>query len=136
MKNLRLKAAALVLFVTAGLASCSNDDDTPTIVTKKTFVTEVTGPTTAKLNEEIALEVTYAVENNCGVFNKFIETSAEKTKTIEVETKQEGTTCDTTPATKKTTYKFKAATEGTYILNFKKSETEFVTQTITVSAAS
>jgi hypothetical protein len=135
MKNLRLKAAALVLFVTAGLASCSSDD-APTIVTKKTFVTEVTGPTTAKLNEEIALEVTYAVENNCGVFNKFVETSAENTKTIEVETKVEGTTCDSTPATKKTTYKFKAATEGTFILNFKKSETEFVTQTIIVSTAS
>lgn len=96
----------------------------------------VTGPTTAKVNEEITLGITYSVESNCGVFNKFIETTVDKTKTIEVETKVEGTTCDTTPATKKTTYKFKAAAVGVYILKFKKSATEFVTQTITVSAAS
>ena len=116
MKNLRLQAAALVLFVTAGLASCSNDD-APSIVTKKSVVSLVTGPNTSKVNEEITLEVTYSVESNCGVFNKYIETSTDKTKTIEVETKLEGTTCDTTPANKKTTYKFKAAAVGTGYAN-------------------
>ena len=135
MKNLRLKAVALVLFVTAGLASCSNDDETA-IVTKQTLVTEVTGPTVAKVNEEITLEVTYAVESNCDVFNNYVEKTAENTTTIAVETRLEGTACEKTPATKKATYKFKAVKEGTHILKFKKSETEFVTQTIIVSVAS
>lgn len=133
MKNLKLKAAVLVLLVTVGFTSCNNDDE-PSIVTKKSLVSLVTGPTTAKVNEEITLEVTYSVDRNCEVFNRFIETTVDKTKTIEVETKVDGTTCNTTPATKKTTYKFKAAAVGTYILKFKKSTTEFVTQTIIVSA--
>ena len=135
MKNLKLKAVALVLFVTAGFASCSNDDE-PKIILKKSLVTEVTGPTTANLNEEITLDVTFKVDGNCDVFNKFNEKQVENTKTIEVETREEGTTCDKTPATKKAPYKFKAAAAGTYILKFKMSETEFVTHTIIVSTPS
>jgi hypothetical protein len=135
MKNLKLKVVALVLFVSAGFVSCNNDD-IPSVVTKRALVSAVTGATTATVNQEITLEVTYSVENSCGVFNKFIETTAENTKTIEVETKYEGKDCGTTAATKKTSYKFKAAVAGTYILKFKKSATEFVTQTITVSTAS
>ncbi|AOZ99208.1 hypothetical protein [Flavobacterium commune] len=135
MKNLKLKVVALVLFVSAGFVSCDNDD-TPSVETKTAFVSAVTGATTSTVNQEITLEVTYAVENNCGVFNKFIETTAGNTKTIEVQTKYEGSNCGTTAATKKTSYKFKATAAGTYILKFKKTATEFVTQTIVVSSAS
>ncbi len=134
MKNLKLKVVALVLFVSAGFVSCDNDDE-PVVQTKTAFVTAVTGATTAAVNQEISLEVTYSVENNCGVFNKFIETTTENTKTIEVQTKYEGSNCGTTVATKKTSYKFKSTVAGTFILKFKKSATEFVTQTIVVSSA-
>lgn len=134
MKKLKLKAIALALFVTAGLVSCNNDD-TPSFTTKKTLVSVVTGATTGKVNQEITLNVTFAVDNNCGAFNKFIETTTDKTKVIEVEAKYVGSNCGTTATTKTTTYKFKAAAVGTYTLRFKKSATEFVTQTIVITAA-
>jgi hypothetical protein len=135
MKRLKLKAIALALFVTAGFVSCNNDDDTPSITTKKTLVSLVTGPTAGTVNQELTLNVTFAVDNSCGAFNKFIETTTDKTTVIEVEAKYEGSNCGTTATTKTTTYKFKATTTGTYILKFKKSATEFVTQTIVITAA-
>jgi hypothetical protein len=135
MKRLKLKAIALALFVTAGFVSCNNDDDTPFFTTKKTLVSLVTGPTTGKVNQELTLNVTFAVDNNCGAFNKFIETTTDKTTVIEVEAKYEGSNCGATVVNKTTTYKFKATTVGTYILKFKKSATEFVTQTIVITTA-
>ncbi len=101
---------------------------------KKTVVSVVTGPTTGAVNQELTLTVTFAVDNNCGEFNKFIETTTDKTKIIEVEAKYQGSNCGTTASTKTTPYKFKATAAGTYILKFKKSATEFVTQTIIITA--
>lgn len=135
MKRLKVTAIALVLFVSAGFVSCDNDDDTPPITTKKTLVSLVTGPTTGKVNQELTLDVTFAVDNSCGAFNKFIESTTDKTTVIEVEAKYEGSNCGTTAGTKTATYKFKATAVGTYILKFKKSATEFVTQTIEITAA-
>ncbi|MFV8368771.1 hypothetical protein [Flavobacterium sp. LB2R40] len=136
MKKIKLQVIALVLVVASGFASCSNDDDQQVIITKKSFVSAVTGPTTGTVNQELVLSVTFDVENKCSVFNKFIETATDNTKVIEVETKLEGVDCGTIPVSKITTYKFKATAAGTYLFKFKKSATEFITQTIVVSSAS
>lgn len=135
MKKLRLNVAAIVLFTAAAFTSCSNDDDnnsgTPT--SKTAFVTAVTGPTTGTVNTELSLNVAFTADNACGVFDKVIETTAANTKTIEVKAKYTGTNCGTTPTSKTTVYKFSATTAGTYVLKFKKTATDFVTQTIVVN---
>ncbi|WP_264566014.1 hypothetical protein [Flavobacterium sp. N3904] len=136
MKKLRLQTVAMILFVAVSLTACSKDDDQPQLITKTSLVSAVTGPTTGVPNQELSFTVTYAVENNCGTFNKFIEITTEKTKQIEVQSKYEGTSCGTTPTTKTTTYKVTPVAEGTYTLKFKKTATEFVTQTIVVKKAS
>jgi len=133
MKKFRLHTVALVFFIAAGFTSCSDDDTSSlALTTKQSFVSLVTGATTADINQEISLTVTFAVDNSCGSFNKFVETTADKTKTIAVEAKYVGNNCGTTPATKTEPYKFKAATAGTYVLKFKKSATEFVTHNVVV----
>ena len=134
MKKFKVHAVALVVFVATAFTSCSDDDSNNAVVPvlKKSFVTAVTGPVEGDVNQELTLNVTFAVENNCGSFNKYIETTEGTTKTIEVEAKYEGTNCGTTPTTKATTYKFKSAAEGTYALKFKKTATEFVTHTIVI----
>lgn len=135
MKKLKFRAIALVLFVTIGFVSCNDDDDNSSPITKKSFVSVVTGPTTGTINQELTLTVTFAVDNSCGTFNKYVETTkSETTKEIEVEAKYEGSNCGTTAVTKTGSYKFKAAKVGTYILKFKKSATEFVTQTVEITA--
>lgn len=133
MKKLKLHAVALVLFATTAFVSCSKDDDNNQTISKTEFVTQVTGPTTGTVNQELSLTVTYAVAGDCGTFEKTIETTTGNTKTIEVQVKYDKTKVCTQPTTQTTVYKFKAAAAGTYILKFKKSATEFVTQTIVVS---
>ncbi len=133
---MKFKAIALVLLVTVGFVSCDNDDDKSSTTIKKSFVSLVTGPTTGTVNQELTLTVTFAVDNSCGTFNKYVETTKyETTKEIEVEAKYEGSNCGTTAVTKTESYKFKAAKVGTYILKFKKSATEFVSQTVEITAA-
>lgn len=136
MKKFRLQTVAMLLFVAVSLTSCSNDDDQPQVLPKTSFVSAVTGPTTGIPNQVLNFTVTYAVENNCGVFTKFVETTTENTKQIEVQSKYDGTSCGNTPSTKTTTYSLKPTIEGTYILKFKKTAAEFVTQTIVVKKAS
>ena len=135
MKKMKLHVLGLALVVATGFTACSKSDEPQVVATKKSFVSAVTGPTTGKINQELTLEVSFGVDNNCGNFTKFTEASTQNTKTIEVEYKSEGTNCGTTAVTKKTSYKFKATAAGTYILKFKKSATEFITQTITISTA-
>jgi hypothetical protein len=133
MKKIKLQVIALVLVVASGFTSCSNDDDEPILVTKKSFISAVAGPTTGRVNQELILTVSFGVDNDCGAFNKFVEITTGNTKEIEVESKYVGTNCNTIPVTKTTPYSFKATTAGTYILKFKKSATEFVTQTIVIT---
>jgi hypothetical protein len=132
MKNFRLQAAVVVLFIATAFTSCSDDDNTPSAVTKTSLVSKVEGAVTGDINVEVPLTVTFSVDNNCGSYNKFIETAAANTKTIEVESKYEGTDCGTTPTSKTAVYKFKSTTVGTYNLKFKKTATEFVTHTIVI----
>jgi len=134
MKKIKLTTIALVLFAGAAFTSCSNDDDNTTApVTKRHFVTAVTGPTTGTVNQELTLNVSFAVDNNCGTFSKFVETAPADQPLIEVEAKYAGTDCGTTPVTKTAPYKFKSTAKGTYNLKFKKSATESITQTIVIN---
>jgi hypothetical protein len=133
MKNFRLQTATVLMLVATAFTSCSDDDNTPNAVTKSSLVTKVEGATTANINVEIPVTVTFSVDNKCGSYNRFIETTAANTKTIEVESKYEGSDCGTTPASKTAVYKFKSAAVGTYSLKFKKSATEFTTHTIVVN---
>lgn len=134
MKKIKLQSLALVAFLALGFTSCSDDDSAPAPVSKTAFVTAVTGPETGAPNVEQSYNVTFTVDNNCGAFDKTVETATGNTKTIEVKAKYAGTDCGTTPTTKTTVYKFKPTAAGAYVLKFKKSATEFVEKTLTVAA--
>ena len=133
MKNFRLQAAVVLMLVATAFTSCSDDDNTPNAVTKSSFVTKVEGATTAHINVEVPVTITFSVDNNCGSYNRFVETTTENTKTIEVEAKYEGSDCGTTPTSKTAVYKFKSTAVGTYNLKFKKTATEFATHTIVIN---
>lgn len=133
MKKLRLHTVAVVLFTAATFMSCSKDDDNNQTISKTESVTQVTGPTTGTVNQEISLNVTYTVDGDCGTFEKTVETTTGNTKTIEVKVKYNKSKVCTQPTTQTMVYKFKVTAAGTYILKFKKSATEFVTQTIVVN---
>ncbi|MFH7015343.1 hypothetical protein [Flavobacterium sp. FlaQc-47] len=135
MKNFRFKSAIVVLFLATALISCSNDDDKPVTnpTTKVAFVTEVKGPPTGKVNDELSYDVTFIVDNACGEFSKISETAIGAVRGLQVEVKYPSEVCtQQVPDPKKTIYKFKSATKGTFEIKFKKSETEFITTKVVI----
>ena len=136
MKSFRLKSVLVVLFLAIGLASCSNDNDAPSIpesITKVALVTEVKGPATGKVNEELSYDVTFLVANACGEFSKISEVTIGGVKGLQVEAKYPTGVCtQQVPEPKKTVYKFKSAVKGTFEIKFKKSETEFITTKVVI----
>jgi hypothetical protein len=135
MKSFRLKSVLVVLFLATAFVSCSNDDDKVTSkpTTKVAFVTEVKGPATGKVNEELSYDVTFIVDNACGEFSKFSETTIGAVKGLQVEAKYPSEVCtQQVPDPKKTVYKYKSATKGTFEIKFKKSETEFITTKVVI----
>ncbi|WP_264551217.1 hypothetical protein [Flavobacterium sp. N2038] len=135
MKSFKLKSVLVVLFLSTVLISCSNDDDKAVapIKTKVAFVTEIKGPETGKVNDELSYDVTFLVDNACGEFDKISETKIGEVKGLQVEAKYPSELCtQQVPDPKKTVYKFKATEKGTFEIKFKKSETEFVTQKVVI----
>ena len=136
MKNFRFKSVFVVLFLATALISCSNDDDepiTPKPSTKVALVTEVKGPATGKVNEELSYDVTFIVDNACGEFSKISEVTIGTEKGLQVEAKYPSEICtQQVPDPKKTIYKFKSATKGTFEIKFKKSDKEFITTKVVI----
>lgn len=136
MKNFRFKSVFVVLFLGTVLISCSNDDDkpsTPELTTKVALVTDVKGPATGKVNEELSYDVTFIVDTACGEFNKISDVSIGDVKGLQVEAKYPTGVCtQQVPDPKKTVYKFKSATKGSFEIKFKKSETEFITTKVVI----
>lgn len=132
MKKIKFQAVAVMAFLAIGAASCSDDDSASSAVTKVAYVTEVNGPATGDVNQELTYQVKYSVDNACGTFHRYSEAVSGTTKTIELLAKYSGNECGTTAVVKDTIYKFKPTTAGTYSLKFKKSATEVITKAVTV----
>lgn len=136
MKNFRLKSVLVVLLGLIIFASCNNDDDKSPVTetTKNAFATELKGPATGKVNVEISYDVTFVPATACGEFNKFTEATIGSVKGLQVEVKYPSEVCtQQVPAPKTVVYKFKSGTKGTFEIKFKKSATEFITQTVVIS---
>ncbi|QSW89461.1 hypothetical protein J0383_01295 [Flavobacterium endoglycinae] len=135
MKSFKLKSILVVLFLSISIVSCSNDDDEKPVVpnVKAALVTEIKGPATGKVNDELSYEVTFVVDNACGEFDKISEVTIGAVKGLQVIAKYPSEVCiQQVPDPKKTVYKFKATAKGTYDIKFKKSETEFLTQKVVI----
>src|SRR6218665_3671584 len=95
MKSFRLKSVLVVLFLSIAFVSCSNDDDekTATPTTKAALVTEIKGPATGKVNDELSYDVTYTVDNACAQFDKISEVTIGDVKGLQVIAKYPSEVC-------------------------------------------
>lgn len=124
-RDLFLLMTLLVFF------SCTKDDD-KCIENKVAYVTGINAPETGAINEFISIDVYFGVNSGCGQFGRFIESGVEKSKTIVVEARYEGCSCTMDAPERLTSYEFKPNEAGTYELNFKSSESGFITVNILV----
>jgi hypothetical protein len=126
-----LPAFVLLIFILAGCSPGSNDPVCDYHVAA--YATGVTGPTTALVNQEIDLTVSFGVVNGCGLFESFTETTTGTTTTVNIGARYNGCNCAQVAAIRTAVYKFKRAAAGTYTLLFRLTDTTFITYSITVT---
>ncbi|AWA30083.1 hypothetical protein HYN48_08330 [Flavobacterium magnum] len=136
IKTLLSAKTLIVALLCVSLTSCLSDSD-PAVNecynTQNVGVTNVTGPTTAGINQPVTFDVTFNVADSCGSFLGFYEeATATNEKTITVVTKYLGCDCIDGVIAKTTPYTFKGLASGTYVLKFKITETTYKTMTIVV----
>lgn len=123
-----------VLFIS--FTSCLGDSDNENECYDAIYVgvNDVTGPTTATINQPITLDVKFNVVNSCGSFQAYYEEATNTNeKTITVLAKYLGCDCDQGIVEKTIPYTFTATATGTYVLKFKITNTTFKTMTIVVT---
>ena len=98
----------------------------------KAPVTKIEGATTASVNQEINLTISFTCFNGCGQFGNVEETISGNTTTIIVNAKYTGCICTQDVPTRTTLYKFKKVQVGTYQLKFLQTENTYLTHTIIV----
>ncbi|MBP8115768.1 MAG: hypothetical protein KAY50_10460 [Chitinophagaceae bacterium] len=115
------------------LTSCAKkQEDEKCISTDKAPVTKIEGATTASVNQEINLTVSFICFNGCGQFGNMEETIAGNTTTIIVNAKYTGCICTQDVPTRMTSFKFKKAQAGTYELKFWQTENNYLIHSIIV----
>lgn len=136
LKNSFITKIMVLLVMALTTSSCLGDAD-PQVECFETLyvgVKDVTGPTTASINQPITLDVLFDVESTCGSFNGFYEeATGTNEKTIVVQAKYLGCECTIGTVTRTVPYTFTALATGTYVLKFKINNSTFKTITIVVS---
>ena len=127
---LLLPVLVLSLFILPG---CGKSEEAVCDYQVKAYPSNVSGATTASVNQEIDLTITFAVTNSCGTFGTFTESTVGNTTTVDVAARYTGCTCNQAPVLRTTVYKFKRAAAGTYTLQFYQTQTTFLTYTIIVN---
>lgn len=139
MKKKLIKGATGILFVATLLASCdvsnySNESNCPVLLSVP--ATAVTGPTSAAINQEITLNVSYKSRVKCSDFSAFHKQSLANQRTITTTVTYDACACtDSIVGIRTEAFKFKEAAAGVYELKFKKEADGFVNHTVTVGDA-
>jgi len=127
-----MKAIHIFLIIILLFIQCKNNSDTcdSTVVSG---ITNVTGPKTGNINQELLFTVYYGWNNGCAKSSVLNESISGNTITLSVNTKYSGCACTMVASLQSTTYTFKATQAGIYFLNFVQSTNQFITDTITVN---
>ncbi|WP_336093204.1 hypothetical protein [Leeuwenhoekiella sp. CH_XMU1409-2] len=134
MKLLCTLLFAGLLFISGCDATSTSAEEKNCTETKTAWVSEVSGGSTVALDDELKLVVSFPVNNGCGQFNQFIESINGNEISIEVEAIYDTCSmCTMDIPTRNADYIFRPKEEGSYILKFKTSATEFITKEITVN---
>jgi len=115
--------------------SCSDEgkDNDECISAEVAYVTSVKSPSEGEVNKIVDIEIEFPVYSGCGGFGQFLETKYENLINIEVEARYEGCVCTTNIPLITVNYDFITDKAGQYELNFKSSETEFITVIVNIN---
>jgi hypothetical protein len=128
---MRSRFIALTLFVSFISTGCKKEEDVCRAV-KNNAVVDVQSPAAGSVNQDIPINITYAILNGCGSFENIDQQINGNTVTIYARTKYEGCICTQDYHESLTVYNFRATQAGTYTLQFLKPDNTWITRTVSV----
>lgn len=116
------------------LISCNSDNfsNEPCIEFKPAGIETVLEKSNADASGFL-FDVEFGVDNACGQFDSFNQTTNGTTTTIQVIAKYEGCVCTQETPLRHAVYFFSKSTPGTYILKFKMKNNSFIAHTVIVN---
>lgn len=121
----------MMLTVAFSLSRCDKDE-VPNPGLDKSVITNVEGPASGKIGQEIIFEVTLQGYNGCAISGELQENIDGTTRIIKGKVIYHGEACYQALVSIVKTYTFKASATGTYELKFLKVDNTFITHTINV----
>ncbi len=126
---MKIPVLLLVVFALTNY-SCKKEN---CIESRTAYVMSVNAPEFGAINEDINIEVQYAVSNTSGQFEKFVVTNSNNYQNIDVIASYSG--CDNLAVApiRTSNYIFNTPTPGTYYFNFNAGDDSYVQDTIIVN---
>ncbi len=113
--------------------SCSRKHHSDTCISyNQAPVSNIEGPKSGSVNQEIDITVSFDCMNGCGQFGRFEQSSKDNATEIKVIAKYEGCVCSDNVPTLQSIYKFKAKKPRIYLLKFFQEDNVYLTDTIVV----
>ena len=133
MKLIKLKLFILA-FVATTVVSCDLGGDDENICSSTLYApaTQVTGPSTATVNEQVTYAVSFNIANSCGAFSSFTSSTGFP-KQVAAVVNYNGCSCTPQNTTVTKNFQYTPTQAGTYEFKFVSGTNTFITKTLTVT---
>lgn len=128
MKNISLLFA--LTFVS--FFSCKKANTDECIEYRQATIVNVTVPDSAVLNQSVVINASFLIENGCGTFHNFEQTTLVNTINVQAIVRYEGCQCTAMASTIDTSFVFNPTSRGTYIFQFLQDNTTLIKDTIVI----
>lgn len=115
--NITMKKIILITLAVSALVSCE-DEQEECISYQEVPAVLVNGPTSGLIDQDISLSVSLTYSNGCGFFDRFESTASGDSILIKTTGKYQGCVCTQDLPTRVSTYNFRSARTGDFVLIF------------------
>ena len=95
-------------------------------------VSNINVPATGQVNTSIPIPISYNISNGCGHFHALEDFAQGNNINVTIYAKYEGCICTMNFSTLDTVYNFTPRATGTYYLNFRQSDSSYISDTINI----
>jgi len=133
MKNNLLLFYLLIVSIFYTVVSCTNTKNENDCISFQTAsIISADGPDTGLINQNATFSLSYGINNGCGNFNSFEQSTNGDTTLVKVKTKYQGCVCTQMAGVLTTPFTFNATITGTYYFKFYQNEQTYLLDSIRI----
>lgn len=133
MKNNLLLFYLMIVSICCNLVSCTKTkNDNNCISFQTASIISAQGPDTGLINQNATFSLSYGINNGCGNFNSFEQSTNGDTTLVKVKTKYQGCVCTQMIGVLATPYTFNATIPRIYYFKFYQTEQTYLLDSIRI----